>query len=66
MRKGSSSWPARKKIWAYAEALPQGLLDQNQVGLLMRALSFVQGGAAPATLVRTLLDDAENFVASPA
>ncbi len=51
-------------VWAYAEALPQGILDQDQVGLLMRALSFVQGGAAPADLVRTLLDDAANFVAS--
>ena len=51
-------------VWAFAEALPQGILDQDQVGLLMRALSFVQGGAAPADLVRTLLDDAANFVAS--
>jgi hypothetical protein len=51
-------------VWAYAEALPQGILDQNQVGLLMRALSFAQGGTAPADLVRTLLDDAENFVTS--
>lgn len=51
-------------VWAYAEALPQGILDQDQVGLLMRALSFVQGGAAPADLVRILLDDATNFIAS--
>ena len=50
-------------VWAYAEALPQGILDQNQVGLLMRALSFAQGGSAPPHLVSTLLDDAANFVA---
>jgi len=50
-------------VWAYAEALPQGILDQNQVGLLMRALSFAQGGSAPPHLVSALLDDAANFVA---
>ena len=51
-------------VWAYAEALPQGILDQEQIGLLMRALSFVQGAAAPAGLVHALLDDAAHFVAS--
>ncbi|MGE4560424.1 MAG: SNF2-related protein [Desulfobulbus sp.] len=50
-------------VWAYAEALPQGIFDQEQVGLLMRALGFVQGGVAPAGLVRELLDDAAGFVA---
>jgi hypothetical protein len=40
------------------------LLDQDQVSLLMRALGFVQGGVAPAELVRALLDDAADFVAS--
>ena len=51
-------------VWAYAEALPQGILDQDQVGLLMRALSFAQGGAAPSDLVRSLLDDAAHFIGS--
>lgn len=52
-------------VWAYGEALPQGLLDQDQVGLLMRALGFVQGGIAPEALVRGLLEDAASFVALP-
>ena len=51
-------------VWAYGEALPRGLLDQEQVGLLMRAFSFAQGGAAPATLVSGLLEDAARFVES--
>ena len=51
-------------VWAYGEALPRGLLDQHQVGLLMRAFSFAQGGAAPATLVSGLLEDAARFVES--
>ena len=51
-------------VWAYGEALPRGLLDQEQVGLLMRALSFAQGGAAPAALIGELLEDAARFVDS--
>ncbi|MGD9949901.1 MAG: SNF2-related protein [Desulfobulbus sp.] len=51
-------------VWAYAEALPQGILDQEQVGLLMRALGFVQGGVAPAGLVSALLDDTARFITS--
>jgi len=51
-------------VWAYAEALPRGILNQDQVGLLMRALSFALGSTAPANLVQTLLDDAVNFVGS--
>jgi superfamily II DNA or RNA helicase len=51
-------------VWAYGEALPRGLLDQDQVGLLMQAFSFTQGGAAPAALVNGLLEDAARFVES--
>ena len=51
-------------VWAYAEALPQGILNQDQVGLLMRAMSFAQGSTAPANLVQTLIDDAAVFVGS--
>nr|WP_321466164.1 DEAD/DEAH box helicase [uncultured Desulfobulbus sp.] len=54
---------AEVAVWAYAEALPQGMLDQEQIGLLMRALGFVQAGVAPAELVRALIDDAAEFVA---
>jgi hypothetical protein len=49
-------------IWAYAEALPGGILDHEQVGLVMRALSFAQGGEPPAALISALLDEAAPFV----
>lgn len=52
-------------VWAYGEALPQGLLDETQIALLMRALGFAQGGIAPPALVRALLEDAVLFVAAP-
>lgn len=49
-------------IWAYADALPHGILDHEQVGLVMRALSFAQGGEPPAALISALLDDASRFL----
>ena len=49
-------------IWAYAEALPGGILDHEQVGLVMRALSFAQGGEPPAVLISALLDEAAPFI----
>ena len=51
-------------VWVYAEALPRNILDRDQVGLLLRALSFVQGSGTPVDLVRGLLDDATTFIAS--
>jgi hypothetical protein len=52
-------------VWAYAEALPRGILDQDQVGLLMRALGFAQSKTAPAKLIQALLDDTAHFLGSP-
>lgn len=48
-------------MWAFAEALPGGLLDQQEVGLLMRGLSLAQGQAVPEPLVAELVDDAARF-----
>lgn len=50
-------------VWVFAEALPQGLLNQNEAGLLMRALSFSQGHEVPETLMQELIEDAVQFVA---
>ncbi|MBW6509271.1 MAG: hypothetical protein K0A94_06945 [Desulfuromonadales bacterium] len=48
-------------VWAYAEALPGGILDYDQIGLLLRALSFAQGGDIPAELATVLVDDVTCF-----
>lgn len=50
-------------VWAFGKALPQGLLDQSEAGLLMRALSFAQGQEVPEPLLLELADDAARFVA---
>lgn len=51
-------------VWACAEALPQGILNQEQIGLLLRAVSFAQADTAPPELVHNLLDDAARFIDS--
>ncbi len=50
-------------VWAYGEALPQGILDEQEVGLLVRAVSLGQGQQVPPHLVAGLADDAARFVA---
>jgi hypothetical protein len=50
-------------VWAFGKALPQGLLDQQEVGLLMRALSFAQGQEVPERLMTELAAEAARFVA---
>jgi superfamily II DNA or RNA helicase len=64
-RAGRETPLAREEIgvWAFGEALPQGILDQQEVGLLMRALSFVQGRDVPERLMIELAEDAAHFVA---
>ncbi len=58
--------PAEVGVWAFAEALPQGILDQQEVGLLMRAHSLAQAAEVPAVLATELIDDAARFVVGPA
>jgi superfamily II DNA or RNA helicase len=57
--------PQHAGVWLYAEALPLGLLTQDQAGLLMRALALAQAGeSVPEPLVRTLAADTAEFVAA--
>jgi superfamily II DNA or RNA helicase len=51
-------------VWAFGKALPQGLLEQQEAGLLMRALSFAQGQEVPEPLLLELAEDAARFVAA--
>lgn len=55
--------PRQAGIWLYGEALPQGLLTQEQAALLMRAISLEQAGdQLPAHLLRPLAEDASRFL----
>ncbi|CRI67708.1 hypothetical protein THIOKS1770002 [Thiocapsa sp. KS1] len=56
--------PQQTGIWLYSEALPKGILTQDEAGLLMRALALSQGAEAiPDALLRDLAADVARFVA---
>jgi superfamily II DNA or RNA helicase len=56
--------PQQAGIWLYSEALPKGILTQEEAGLLMRALALSQGAEAiPDALLRDLAADIARFVA---
>jgi superfamily II DNA or RNA helicase len=49
-------------VWLYGEALPQGLLTQDEAGLIMRGITLAQAPSVPEPLISGLLGDAEIFV----
>ncbi|MFZ5764495.1 MAG: DEAD/DEAH box helicase [Thermodesulfobacteriota bacterium] len=49
-------------VWIFGEAVPRGLLNPQEAGLIMRAISLAQGATVPESLVRELADDAQGFV----
>ena len=55
--------PQQAGVWLYAEALPRGLLNNDQVALLMRAFALAQSGDfIPLQLLRPLAEDAARFL----
>ncbi len=55
--------PQDAGIWLFGEALPKGLLTQEQAALAMRALALAQGAdTVPEALVRSLAADVAGFV----
>jgi superfamily II DNA or RNA helicase len=56
--------PAQAGVWLYAEVLPAGLLEQQDVALLMRAIALAQGAdTVPESLLTALAEDAAAFIA---
>lgn len=53
---------AEAGVWIYGEALPQGVLQESDAALLMRAISLNQSGSLPSELFDDLLDDAAPFI----
>ena len=49
-------------VWLYSEALPGGILDQQEAGLLMRGLSLSQAQEVPRNLVAELTEDVSRFI----
>ncbi len=48
-------------VWLYAEALPNGWLDQEQANLVVRGVALSQAPKVPPALMHGLLDDVRAF-----
>lgn len=49
-------------VWIYGEALPKGILNQDEAGLIMRGITLAQSPAVPQPLINQLMDDAQPFI----
>jgi hypothetical protein len=49
-------------VWIYGEALPKGILKQEEVALIMRGVTLAQSPSVPESLITGLLDDTDLFV----
>ena len=49
-------------VWIYGEALPKGILNQNEAALIMRGITLAQSPAVPQDLISQLADDSEPFI----
>jgi len=49
-------------VWIYSDALPKGLLTQDDAALIMRAISLSQSPSVPETLLAELSLDVGSFV----
>jgi len=49
-------------VWIYGEALPKGLLNQEEAGLIMRGITLAQSQSVPEPLISGLLGDVEIFI----
>lgn len=49
-------------VWLYGEALPQGLLSQEEGGLVMRGIGLAQSSSVPEPLLTALVEDVADFV----
>ncbi len=54
--------PGEAAVWLYGEALPKGVLNQQEVGLISRGIALSQCPSVPEPLLTDLLRDTELFV----
>lgn len=54
--------PQDAGVWLYGDALPKGLLNQEEAALIMRTVSLAQSPSVPEPLLADLSMDVERFV----
>lgn len=47
--------PQEAGVWIYSEAVPKGMMSQEEIGLIMRALTLAQAPSLPEELLTPLL-----------
>ena len=56
--------PRDAGVWIYGEALPKGILNQDEAALIMRGVALAQSPSVPRPLISRLMDDAELFIST--
>lgn len=54
---------AEAGVWVYSEAIPKGILTQEEAGLIMQAVGLSQAPSVPAMLMDQLIKDTAAFMA---
>ena len=54
--------PREVGVWLYGEALPKGLLSQEQGTAIMRVVSLAGAPAVPDAMILEILEDTRNFI----
>ena len=54
--------PQEAGIWLFGEAVPAGIIDSQEAGLIMKSIGLAQGKRVPDHLVEELVQDAVRFV----
>jgi superfamily II DNA or RNA helicase len=56
--------PQDAGVWLYSEALPKGLLTQDDAALIMRTMALAQSPSVPENMVNDLCMDVELFISA--
>ncbi len=54
---------AEAGVWVYSEAIPKGILTQEEAGLIMQAVGLSQAPTVPDMLMEQLMKDTAAFIA---
>jgi hypothetical protein len=50
-------------VWVYSDAIPKGVLNQEEAGLIMQAVGLSQAPSVPEELIDQLMKDTAVFMA---
>jgi superfamily II DNA or RNA helicase len=54
--------PQEAGVWLFGEAVPAGVIDSDEAGLIMKSIGLAQGKMVPDNLVDDLVQEASRFI----